>query len=77
MLGKKLNPEFKKLWREFTARAQPSELARKIIEEYSRTGTYRLEDMRRLLGDPNKRVEASRESLMAELKKNVSRKKDD
>ena len=29
----------------------------KMHEHYARTGTYRPEDLRRLLGDPNKRVE--------------------
>jgi hypothetical protein len=72
MLGKRLNPEFQKRWQEFLAQAQPPEWVRKMIEEYWRTGTYRPEDMRRLLGDPNKRVEPGLESLLAELDKGSS-----
>jgi len=42
-----------------------------MIEHYRRTGTYRSEDLERLLGDPNKRVEVRSEmsltSLLADL----------
>jgi hypothetical protein len=33
------------------------EWIRKMKEHYARTGTYRPEDLRRLLGDPARRVE--------------------
>jgi len=32
--------------------AQPSESDKKIVEHFSRTGTYRAEDVQRVLGDP-------------------------
>jgi hypothetical protein len=37
--------------------AQPPEWVREMHEHYRRTGTYRPEDLRRLLGDPTKGVE--------------------
>jgi hypothetical protein len=35
----------------------PADWVREMIAHYFRTGTYRTEDMRRLLGDPNRAVE--------------------
>ena len=48
------------LQREFQLRSQqipPAEWVRDMIDHYRRTGTYRPEDLRRLLGDPNRAVE--------------------
>jgi len=36
--------------------AQPSESDKKIVEHFSRTGTYRAEDVQRVLGDPRQGV---------------------
>jgi hypothetical protein len=35
----------------------PADWVRAMIEHYRLTGTYRPEDLRRLLGDPNRAVE--------------------
>jgi hypothetical protein len=48
------------LQRVFQLRSQqipPAEWVRDMIDHYRRTGTYRPEDLRRLLGDPNRAVE--------------------
>ena len=56
----KLEPtgsEFRQSWHEFVSQAQPPEWVRKMIDHYWQTGSYRPEDLRRLLGDPSKGVE--------------------
>ncbi len=48
------------LVRDFQEKAQrlpPAEWVRDMIDHHRRTGSYRPEDLRRLLGDPNKAVE--------------------
>ena len=35
----------------------PADWVRDMLDPYRRTGSYRPEDLRRLLGDPNKAVE--------------------
>ena len=35
----------------------PADWVRDMIDHYRRTGTYRPQDLRRLLGDPNRAVE--------------------
>jgi len=48
------------LQREIQVRLQqipPAEWVRKMIDYYQRTGTYRAQDLRQLLGDPTKGVE--------------------
>jgi hypothetical protein len=49
----------------------PPDWLRQMIEHFQRTRTYRPEDLRRLLGDPNKRVELrtemTAEAFLAEL----------
>lgn len=48
------------LQREFQLRSQqipPAGWVQDMVDHYRRTGTYRPEDLRRLLGDPNKAVE--------------------
>jgi hypothetical protein len=36
-----------------------------MIDHYNRTGTYRPEDLRRLLGDPNRAVEVGPNTSLA------------
>ena len=45
----------------------PPEWVRQMIDYYRLTGTYRPEDLERLLGDPNKRVEVLSEMSVAAL----------
>ena len=48
------------LQREFQIKAQqlpPADWVRDMIDHYRHTGVYRAEDLRRLLGDPNRAVE--------------------
>lgn len=45
----------------------PAEWVRRMVEHHRRTGTYRTQDLRRLLGDPNKRVDNRPETLQAAL----------
>lgn len=52
------NSDLQRRWREFLEEAQPAEWVREMIDHYHRTGTYRSEDLWRLLGDPVKGVEA-------------------
>jgi hypothetical protein len=58
--------------RELLRKAPPPKWIRDMIEHFRRTGTYRREDLERLLGDPNRRVEvrseASLTSLLADLR---------
>jgi hypothetical protein len=51
------NAELRRRWQDFTSQAEQPEWVRKMIEHYWQTGTYRPEDLQRLLGDPNKGVE--------------------
>jgi hypothetical protein len=51
------NADVRKAWQRFTSQAQPPEWVRRMIEHYRQTGTYRPEDLRRLLGDPTRGVE--------------------
>jgi hypothetical protein len=53
--------------REVAARAPMAEWLRSMIEHYQRTGTYRPEDLDRLLGDPNRRVEVKAEQSVSSL----------
>jgi hypothetical protein len=56
--------------------APPPEWVREMIDHYRRTGSYRPEDLERLLGDPNKRVEVRAEvsltSFLADLQHRTS-----
>lgn len=54
-------------WRELLSQAQPAEWVREMIENYRRTGTYRAEDLRRLLGDPTKGVEVGPNQSLSNL----------
>jgi hypothetical protein len=51
------NVDVRRRWQEFTSQAEPPEWVRKRIDYYWQTGTYRPEDLQRLLGDPTKGVE--------------------
>lgn len=46
-----------RLFEDLLQKAPTPEWVRKMVEHYRRTGTYRAEDLRRLLGDPTKGVE--------------------
>jgi hypothetical protein len=43
----------------------PADWVRAMIEHYQRTGSYRTEDLRRLLGDPNRAVEVGANASLA------------
>ena len=43
----------------------PPDWVRLMIEHHRRTGSYRAQDLRRLLGDPTKGVEVGPESSLA------------
>ena len=43
----------------------PAQWVRDMIDHYNRTGTYRPEDLRRLLGDPNRAVEVGPNTSLA------------
>jgi hypothetical protein len=43
----------------------PADWVRAMIEHFERTGSYRPEDLRRLLGDPNRAVEVGPNSCVS------------
>ncbi len=43
----------------------PADWVRAMIDHYQRTGCYRTEDLRRLLGDPNRAVEVGPNASLA------------
>jgi len=43
----------------------PADWVTAMIEHYRRTGSYRPEDLRRLLGDPNRSVEVGPDTSLA------------
>ena len=43
----------------------PADWVRAMIDHHQRTGSYRPEDLRRLLGDPNRAVEVGPEASLA------------
>jgi hypothetical protein len=57
--------------RELLRQVPPPKWVAEMIEHHRRTGAYRPEDIERLLGDPNRRVEVRSEmsinSLLADL----------
>lgn len=57
--------ELQRRWQDLLSQAQPAEWVRKMIDHYQRTGTYRAEDLRRLLGDPTKGVEVGPDSSLS------------
>lgn len=61
------NAELRRRWQDFTSQAEPPEWVRKMIEYYWQTGTYRPEDLQRLLGDPTKGVEVGPNVSLASL----------
>ncbi len=54
-----------RLFEERLRQTPPPEWVRKMIEHYRRTGTYRPQDLRRLLGDPTEGVEVGPNSSLA------------
>jgi hypothetical protein len=48
---------------EAAAKVPPSDQVRKALEHFDRTGCYRKEDLRRLLGDPAGSVEVGPDSI--------------
>jgi hypothetical protein len=52
-------------FQEVLQRAQPAEWARQMIDHHRRTGTYRPQDLRRLLGDQTQGVELGPNSSLA------------
>jgi hypothetical protein len=52
----------------------PPEWLVKMIEHHRRTGTYRPEDLRRLLGDPSKGVALGSDSSLAALLSEIGAK---
>ncbi len=53
--------------RELLRQAPPPKWLLEMIEYHRRTGAYRPEDLERLLGDPNKRVEVRSDMSVAAL----------
>lgn len=53
--------------REILLGVTPPKWVEEMKDEYARTGTIRPEDLYRLLGDPNKRVEVKSEMSVASL----------
>ncbi|MEX0612879.1 MAG: hypothetical protein WD229_12235 [Pirellulales bacterium] len=49
--------DFQRRWQELLSDAEPPDWIREMIEYYRRTGTYRPEDLHRLMGDPTRGVE--------------------
>lgn len=47
----------RRAFEEFVQQTPPPEWVRKMVQDYYKTGTYRPQDLRRLLGDPRKSVE--------------------
>jgi hypothetical protein len=68
--------DLQRRWQELLSEAEPPEWVRKMIEYYHRTGSFRPEDLRRLMGDPTKGVEVgpnmSLSSLLSSRKAGVS-----
>ncbi len=54
---KQLDPEFQRKWQELLAKADAPEWIREMQRHYRKTGKFRPQDLRRLLGDPNVGVE--------------------
>ena len=67
MIGKRPSINLHRQWQDLLAQAQPAEWVRRMIDHYQRTGTYRPEDLRRLLGDPTRGVEIGPNTSLAAL----------
>jgi len=57
--------EKQRIFEERLQKAPPAEWVRKMIEHYHRTGSFRPQDLRRLLGDPTEGVEVGPNSSLA------------
>ena len=67
MNDKTLSTARQKRWEELLTQPHPPEWVRRMIDHYQRTGTYRPEDLRRLLGDPTKGVEVGPNASLASM----------
>lgn len=65
MLEQQLDPEIQRSWQQFIEKAELPEWIREMHQHYRRTGKYRQEDLRRLLGDPNQAVEIGPNASLA------------
>jgi hypothetical protein len=59
--------EIKKSLRDLIENAPPPNWLVEMIEHYQRTGAFRPEDLRRLLGDPSKGVIVSAETTIDDI----------
>lgn len=59
--------ELQRTLRDLLQQLPSAEWVRQMIDHYHRTGAYRAEDLRRLLGDPTRGVEVRSESSLAAL----------
>jgi len=57
--------DLRRAFEEQMQQASPPEWVREMIAHYRRTGAYRAQDLRRLLGDPNKAVEVGPQVSLA------------
>lgn len=64
MAGKE-NPTQERTLQEKLQRAQPAAWVRQMIDHHRRTGAYRPQDLRRLLGDQTQGVEVGPNSSLA------------
>jgi hypothetical protein len=74
MIGESPSTELQRRWEDLLARAQPPEWVRQMIEHYQRTGSFRPEDLRRLLGDPTKGVEVGPNTSLSSLSTELTRR---
>ena len=51
------DPELQRKLQELAQQLPPADWVREMVAHYQRTGTFRPQDLRRLLGDPNRAVE--------------------
>lgn len=62
---RQIDPEIQRRWQEYVGRAQMPKRVQEIHEHYRKTGVFRPEDLRRVLGDPNQSVEIGPNSTLA------------
>lgn len=67
MLSKIASSDSSRSIRDMLRDMPPPEWVRQMIDYHRLTGAYRPEDLERLLGDPNKRVEVLSETSVAAL----------
>jgi hypothetical protein len=64
-MNKQVILDKQRIFEERLQQMPPAEWVRRMIEHYRRTGTFRPQDLRRLLGDPTKGVEVGPNSSLA------------